>query len=356
MNALYRFDNGGSYCILDKFKDVELDLVKFDGYLCYISPPSLQGPSSLTAPDKPIVTVPYLFNNKQYSPKIMYWVSRADATSNICSIVVSKEMASRLDEEADLTKIERLNEQNILWRIKQLPLPEQKHFVRHVMRLSKQGQETIQYEVMDYFQYNLARWRAGQDLSEETSQEIANFISRAVLILYNLGLCYTDIKLEQVLIRPVSLDRRRYYYTIKHQDRLYELALTDMDMGRCASAKDRRIYTFLIPKVLLEAIMIQAQKENNGEALGLQESISLMNERQLIWSYFMTITDVFGFNMTMYKVKSNMPDKVKLTNLDQLLNKIVHYSNIPEDYKNILSRALDIKNRNIVEVIGLAPD
>lgn len=285
MNQLCKFSLENSKCVVNKFIDPVLEEieVKLD-------------PLILTHRDKFFYY--YEINNEAQHGGIVYAISSPSLNSNLYTVFT--------------LKLIKENEKETLEYISKLPFEIKRLFIRFSL--------VDKVKLMDYFQFDFRFWEKNDIfVSFRARTQVADLITEAVKNLRREGYCYTDIKIDQILLRPVSEDREQGYYRIVDNDgKLYELAITDLDMNRCLETKAKNVYTYRVPKSFIKPGMSKTE----------------LTERQLIWSYLITIMDIFKIKNKRVK---NDPNSFELS---EFLTKIEQAYLIPCEYKLILLKGL----------------
>lgn len=131
---------------------------------------------------------------------------------------------------------------------------------------------------MDYFTHNcLDLLESSKTIDPSGSANILDMTLSVLARLKHHGYCFTDIKVEQILVRPYNKNRGGFYKSIRYNNDRYEFAMGDLDIDKCRGEFGVIIYTFALPE------FIRKQTKSSEE----------YSERQLLWSLGVTILDLY---------------------------------------------------------------
>lgn len=176
---------------------------------------------------------------------------------------------------------------------------------------------------MDYFGYDLHGFIKYHGVYGPGCSKILEITLKALHRLRQMNLCFTDIKTDQILIRPYIESRGSYYnqckYVVDGKEVVHEVAITDVDMSYC----NRRgfLKTFSLPT-------------------NLNISEQDRTEKQFLWSVGILCLEMFRVSPSFNYFGEN----INYTREDfNETVKIINSSNMPEVYKKIAINCFDPK-------------
>lgn len=243
-------------------------------------------------------------------PKINFVFSKDGNTYQ----VVTAKTVDKQEDEAEIKSILRTNKITALY-IKS-------HYIRGAYENGK--------IYMDFFNSDLANKidsRKGGRVDVKGVEDIAIFLVRALTYIKLDGYCYTDIKTDQVLLRPYNSKRGSYYYVIEYEGSSYEIALADLDFKKCHDPD--YLLTYEYPE------FYALPKKEKDDA-----------ENQLLWSFGITLMDLYGINI------SAMHDRKTLTRnvVNEYKAEVSRNSKMSKDVKQVILESLEPLGRKWMDV------
>ena len=220
---------------LDKFAAENMSSSKFQ----YKGRPGTSYNETTKAPIHPSVDFITLSNESSYS------------------IVVVKKVSEKENDETHMIKLISKMENFI----------KKTHFVRSVY-VNKRI-------YMDYFNYDLYKFLTiRSDKDWDGLQSIFIFCLQSLNILMEKNKCFTDIKLDQVLVRLYVPKRGSYYNVFTYFGQTFEIALSDLDMKNCDT---------------VDAFMLTNQYPETKRL-----PLAKQSEKQVLWSLGIMALEIFG--------------------------------------------------------------
>lgn len=135
---------------------------------------------------------------------------------------------------------------------------------------------------MDFFEINAYDLITKYGLSLPAKIQLFDFIFDAMTVIHNDKRCFTDIKLEQVLLRSHSKTKNKYH-TIKGESTTYDVALSDLDYKVCT--ENSIMVTYTLPDRFHKQLKLGIGKEA---------------ELHTLWAFGATILSIFGIDESHY--------------------------------------------------------
>ena len=277
-----QFSTNNMQCTINVFKDVDLPTFKDTN--------AKSTSETLTYNNRLMFT--YHSNNTFSHEKIAYAVSTDDA--NRPHILTIKNIEDDGEESEEIKTIEHINkipDKNI-----------KSFFIRSIVAFPLIYMDFFNTDLAGFLYYN-------HQLSMTSRQQIFLFLFEALTYIRSDGKCFTDIKVDQVLLRPHDKDRGELYYNIVNCDGVkYDIVVADLDFNDCD--EDDYMYTYKIPKYA-------AKYTDDANYI----------EKQLLWSFGVTCLELFGFELpsgsiSKHYIKSTV-SKLKILPINNKIVKIV---------------------------------
>lgn len=173
---------------------------------------------------------------------------------------------------------------------------------------------------MDHFPYDLVKFYGDYPYRYNNLQagtELFKLMLQAVSHLRKKGMCHTDIKMDQVLIRPYNKNRGSYYNVVYYEGNPYEVAIADLDIPMCH--RDEYVLTFRIPDVVFN-----------------KETRKHETEKQTLWGLGVYGLEIMGIDIDIFFDGLDYGDINKIySKINHKLNEL-RAKNIPQKYKDII--------------------